>query len=81
MLHGEIKVNHNEIAAWRAVRKENVGGDNHVYKCTVAYRDMQGYLQEANFSVTHAFHEGALVLTSKVMAEAAVPGRMKRLSE
>lgn len=70
MLHGNIELNHNVIGNWRAVRKEAVGNSVHRYRCVVEHRNIRGYLMKAEFNVEHAYVDGALILASKVLAEA-----------
>lgn len=69
-LHGEVKVNHNTIGEWSAVRKEAVENSVHRYECVVEYRNIRGYLTKAEFNVEHAYGDGALMLASKVLSEA-----------
>lgn len=73
MLHGEIKVNNREIGKWSAIRKEPVNPETAIfrYECRVHYRSEQGYLHDVqNFDVYHAYADGALVLTAKVLQAA-----------
>lgn len=70
MLHGEIKVNNSEIIEWRAVRKENHGGDTHRYECFVRGYTVSGYPFTKEFDVYHSYKKGALYLTSSILAEA-----------
>lgn len=78
MLHGEIKVNHNEIGRWTAVRKERYFGDGEdqfyesdyfKYECHMDYRNGAGYPMEAAFTVVHRFGDGAVLLASKVLLQ------------
>lgn len=70
MLHGNIEVNHNVIGTWRAVRKEAVAPNVHRYECKVGYRNIDGYPMQAKFDVEHTYGDGALILASRVLAEA-----------
>lgn len=72
-LHGDIQVNYRTIGSWEAVRKESVSNEtsHFYYRCAVVFRDLRGNTSEKRFYVTHHFSDGALVLASKVMAEAA----------
>jgi hypothetical protein len=69
-LHGDIKVNDHLIGSWRA---RNMGGTSDgwtKYSVTVAHTDNAGYHKVADFVLDHKAGEGALVLASKVLAEA-----------
>lgn len=69
-LHGEIKINYNEIAKWEAVRAGTMGKDSvYIYRCTVNYTDMRGYSHRRRFFVAHNFFDGAVALAGKVMVE------------
>lgn len=72
MLHGDIKVNHHVIGSWRAVNETAVMSPEAVntYRVTVAYTNIRGFHQVAEFTLDHRFGDGALVLSSKVLAEA-----------
>lgn len=77
-LHGEVKVNHNEIATWEAVQIGLVEGSNpkykkYCYRCHVEYRDIRGYLRKTGpFLIHHYYDDNALILASKVLDQAAV---------
>lgn len=83
MLHGEIKVNHNEIAKWKAVRKERVFPQPESsmtffrYECTLEYRNTAGYPMEAAFDVVHKYGDGAVLLAQKVLLQGYVKLKVK----
>lgn len=78
MLHGEIKVNDYEIGHWKAVRvgavldsKGYAVKDHYIYRCEVRHTDLRGYTRRTGpFLVHHRFSDGAIVLTSQVLAQA-----------
>lgn len=71
MLHGEIKVNHHEIARWQAANLGKAEGGYTLYRCAVTYIDNAGYKRETGpFLVHHYPEQGALVLTNIVLAQA-----------
>lgn len=81
MLHGEIKVNDGYIGKWSAVRKERTlalpdevdpehNSTYYRYDCHVEYFDMGGYLKFGDFTVTHRYGDGPLMLTAKVLIHA-----------
>ena len=75
MLHGEIKVNHNEIANWRAVRVgAHIDDDGkaipgwYIYRCRVKGYDIKGYPYDTGpFLIYHKFDEGSNMLAAKVL--------------
>lgn len=82
MLHGEIKVNDNEIARWRAVRKEELfnhseAGQTFLYECHLEYRNRAGYPMEAAFVIAHTFSDGAIFLAQKVLLQGMGKLRVK----
>lgn len=69
MLHGEIKVNHRVIGTWSAVRGEKFTDEplRYSYDCYMTYENMAGYPMKAVFQVIHAYGDGPIVLTGKVL--------------
>lgn len=68
MLHGDIKINGYALGNWSAVRGDSVDRNgNHLYDCTLIYRDIQGYLNKAQFQVKHQYGAGALQLAAEVI--------------
>lgn len=72
MLHGDIKVNDHVIGSWRAVNETVHNGPDAVntYRVTVAYTNIRNFHQVAKFYVMHRYGDGALILASKILAEA-----------
>lgn len=69
-LHGELKVNYNEIGKWSAVRAGRAEDGDFIYRCRIEYRDEKGYPLERLFFIKHAYGDGAVALTAKVMLKA-----------
>lgn len=82
MLHGEIKVNRNEIGTWEASRcaMTDVPGE-YAYKCTVIYTGTAGYKERRRFFVRHKFTDGALALVGKVVLESAKQMQLPRVGD
>lgn len=64
-LHGEIKVNHQVLGWWEAVRGNPVDliENTFVYLCTVAIEGREPH----KFVLVHPVEDGALGLASKVL--------------
>lgn len=83
MLHGDIKVNHHVIGSWRAVNETVQTSPDAVntYRVSVAYTNVRGFHQVAEFRIEHRYGDGALVLASKVLAEAPNHLRAPKLDD
>lgn len=79
-LHGEIKVNGNEIGKWEAVRVGKAD-DDFIYRCRVEYTNTSGYGYLRVFFVRHNYNDGALLLTSRVTERAAFEMGQRQMSE
>lgn len=68
-LHGLIQVNGETIGGWSAVCRDRAFGE---YECDVQMKPSptRAAMRET-FIIHHAYDDGALVLASKVLAEAA----------
>lgn len=71
MLHGAILVNEKCIGTWVAVRKQHPPQEVNDYECAIEYQDQSGVRHDASFTIKHVFTEGALILTARIMFEAA----------
>ena len=64
-LHGEVKINHQEILYWEAVRQSKLGDEDKSYDYKVQVHAeggiFEGYL-------AHNYADGAAVLASKVLS-------------
>lgn len=70
MLHGEIKVNGDEVGDWSAIRREkNVVAQDfeHTYDCRVT---IQRSYKVREFTVKHRYGDGAAALAQKVLSQA-----------
>lgn len=68
MLHGDIRVTGNVIATWSARRLVRPPQERNDYEVQVTYQDPHGSVHTAKGVLSHKFSDGALLLTSEVMA-------------